>query len=250
LKVIRTVKNWPTYGADYLELLNREHITLTLRDGTKFRMRPGTSDRKIFNEVWIHRAYTPAGFEIGEADYVVDIGAHIGAFSILASKYAKRGMVYAFEPVPQNFEMLKQNACINKVTNIVPHDAAISDRSGERQLYLLSARNTGWNSFYTLGAGYQTAIAVRTLSLEKVVEERGIPRIDLLKMDCEGAEYDILFACPARVLKFIRRISLEYHDVGEGRNVISLERFLSRKGFEVEVRSDDFKILYARNLSI
>src|SRR5437016_3725690 len=146
-------------------------------------MRPRTSDRKIFNEVRIHRAYTPAGFEIGEEDYVVDIGAYIGVFSILASKFAKRGEIYAFEPAPQNFEMLKQNVCINKVTNIERQDAAVSDRPRERPLYLLSSRNTGWNSFYTPGTGYQTAIAVRTLSLEKVVEERCIPRIDLLKMD-------------------------------------------------------------------
>ena len=243
VRVIQTVRNWPLYAGDYFGVVHQERILLTLRNGTRCVIRPGTADRGIFNEVWLHQYYTPAGFEIGPADCVVDIGAHIGLFSLYAATRTQRP-IYAFEPEPANYAVLTENIGLNAAA-IIPTCAAVSDRAGERELSL-SHHNTGWNSFYMDNATDKHTIRVATVSLEQVVDTYQLSQVDFLKMDCEGAEYDILLTSPAHVLNGVRRISMEHHTIDADRTVGHLERFLTRQGFSVRITYGWGGMLYAK----
>jgi len=74
---------------------------------------------------------------------------------------------------------------------------------------------------------------VQAHSLEDFFLDQDIDRVDLMKMDCEGAEYEILFGVSERTLARIDRLIMEYHDVGEGRNHHALVAFLVKSGFVV-----------------
>ncbi|MCH6580602.1 MAG: FkbM family methyltransferase [Nitrospinae bacterium] len=76
-------------------------------------------------------------------------------------------------------------------------------------------------------------IRVNRVTLEDIFETYGLERYDFLKMDCEGAEYDIFYNCPDGILARIDQIAMEVHHGAEpGRNTDALERFFNDKGFK------------------
>jgi len=245
VKVIMVIKNWPVFFAEHLHLIKRDSIVYVSRTGMRCKTRPETSDRLTLNMVWVHGFYNPKGISIGLRDIVVDIGAHIGTFSIMASKMAKEGRVYAFEPEPNNFSLLEHNISINRAGNIVPFNMAVSGKAGNR--FLNVSGNNVDHSFFLKGGKNDKRLSVNTITLKDIMRKNGIKHIDFLKMDCEGSEYDIFFNCPNEVLKKVKMISMEYHDIDGSKNSSTLEKFLSEKGFDIRVVPER-KLLYARNL--
>jgi hypothetical protein len=122
--------------------------------------------------------------DIGMDDIVIDIGANIGAFSLLAAKKAR--WVHAYEPVM--FDVLRKNIELNVANNVVPHHYALGD--GKEM-------SIKWQG---------KTVTVPTMTLTGMVELAG-GRCDFLKCDCEGAEWGIL----PRELLDIRRIEIEFH---------------------------------------
>ncbi|MEK6817269.1 MAG: FkbM family methyltransferase, partial [Nanoarchaeota archaeon] len=211
-KLIKTIKNYPVYLKDYFGKIKDKYLIYKLRNGLKYKLRGGSTDRFIINEVWLHKAYTPKGFEINKNDIVVDIGAHAGIFTILASYYAKNGKVYAFEPMKENFELLKENIKLNLAKNIEAINRAVSNKSGKLNFYVSQTKNKGQNSIYNLGHS-QKQISVEKISFKNFLKK--IKKIDFLKIDCEGAEYEILFSLSKKELEKIKKISMEFHNYGK-----------------------------------
>ena len=119
---------------------------------------------------------------------VVDVGAHIGYFTLLAARrVGPTGKVYAFEPVPYNYNLLVKNIALNGYENIVPVQKAVSNKVGAATFYLHP--NQVGHSFYpeTLGRS-KTAITVETTTLDQFLAEQGWPPVQMVKMDIEGAE--------------------------------------------------------------
>lgn len=86
---------------------------------------------------------------IKKGDVVVDIGSHIGYFTILMSKLVgEAGKVYAFEPEQKNFELLKKNIEFNKCSNVILNQIAITDYTGKIKLYLTNKSNSGTHSIH------------------------------------------------------------------------------------------------------
>ena len=238
--VLKKIKNWPLYFLDYFKLIKNKNIIYVFRDGLKVKLRSGTSDRNVVNDVLIQNFYTPKGFEIKSKDTVIDIGAHIGTFSLFASRFAKS--IYAFEPLASNFDILKENIKINGFHNIEAYNVAVADQTGMRDLFVVQG-NAAANSLY-LETELKTKI--KTISLDDIVNQNKILQIDYLKLDCEGAEYDILMKCSSDVLSKIKTIGMECHDIDKSRNLSSIKEFLERKGFRVEVAPWHHKMVYAR----
>ena len=246
LGFVRTVRNWPRH---YLGRCVRSTRPLIydLRNGLRFETRPGTLDAAIFKEVFVHRLYTPAGFEIGPRDVVVDIGAQIGAFSVFAAQAAASGRVIAFEPAPANFELLQHNIELNSLPNVETLPRAVSGVAGERELRL--SQNTGGHSFHAVEKAAPIAvIRVAAVTLADVARERELPQIDFLKMDCEGEEYGIIEGCPDELLRRIRRLAMEVHDLDDTRNAVRLRERLIARGLEVrhEAKPDGTSMMWAR----
>ena len=119
---------------------------------------------------------------------VLDVGAHIGYYTLLAARQAgPEGKVYAFEPELENHALLLENIELNGYQNVVPVKMAVSDRTGTADL-ILTALDSGRHSMYHHGLPEQGSLAVETTTLDAFVESLDWPRIDLVKIDVEGAE--------------------------------------------------------------
>lgn len=123
---------------------------------------------------------------------VIDVGAHVGYYSLLAAKQVgPNGKVYAFEPEPHNYELLQRNVALNGRSNVLTFKEAISDRVGSAKLYLTKLDN-GRHSTYRHGLPESGCIVVDTTTVDAFLGGRGWPRVDLVKIDVEGAELDVL----------------------------------------------------------
>lgn len=124
--------------------------------------------------------------QVKSGDVVVDLGANIGYYTLLFAKWVgAKGKVYAFEPEPENFEILKKNVELNGYKNVVLENKAVGERSGKAKLYL-SEENSG--DHRTFGDGARRVVEVDQVALDDYFG-RHKGKIDLIKMDIQGAEY-------------------------------------------------------------
>ncbi len=143
-------------------------------------------------QLGINRIYEPEMTDffikhILPGDTVLDIGAHIGYYSLLfADKVGKSGMVYSFEPDPSNFSILSKNIEINEFSNIKLINKALSDKSGEINLYE-SEKNSGDHRIYDSGE-QRKCVHIEAIRLDDMKNDIKKP-IKLIKMDIQGAEY-------------------------------------------------------------
>ncbi len=125
---------------------------------------------------------------------VVDIGANIGYFTLLAARLVgKKGKVYAFEPEPRNYNMVLKNIALNGYENVVPVQKAVSNASGVVKLYL-SSKDIGAHTIRQHHDKMQfdekesgEFVEVESVTLDEFFNDKRHP-IDVIKMDIEGAE--------------------------------------------------------------
>ena len=120
---------------------------------------------------------------------VIDIGANIGLYSLLAGKtVGPTGKVIAFEPVPEIFGRLEKHILLNGVINIVPQCLAISDANGSHTFF--SGRYGSLGSLFRQETS--RTITVPTETLDSFLRRNAIKKVDAVKVDAEGAEMHIL----------------------------------------------------------
>ena len=123
---------------------------------------------------------------------VVDIGAHVGYYSLLAaSRVGPTGTVYSFEPEPGNYGLLVRNLDLNGYKNVVTVNKALSSRPGPVPFFLTSL-DSGRHSVYSHGLPDGGRIEVEAATLDEFFQTEGWPSIDLVKIDVEGAEATVL----------------------------------------------------------
>jgi FkbM family methyltransferase len=237
-KIIHIVKNYWTYFIVLCGLSKRPFLHLFLRDGTVLHIRNNRNDLDAFTEIWIHDDYTKEGHDVEEGDVVVDIGAHVGLFTLLASQKASK--VFSIEPLELNHNQLLINKYLNNKHNISTSKICISGTDGEIELY------THEKEYFMLSMTKQeagcTKVKVPCVTLKTFMEQNNIQNIDFLKMDCEGSEHAIIDACDNETLRKISKVSAECHDIGE-RNAKHIVETMRHRGFNVKLVG---KMMYAK----
>lgn len=188
-------------------------------EGSRIRLDP--QDRTISEAIFLYGTWEP--FEIELVSSVVrpeqsflDIGAHIGYYSLAAARAMEgRGRVYAFEPSPVNFALLQENVRMNGLEGVIhPVHAALFREPSEIELYL-AEHNSGDNRIYPSTPGEDTYVNGHVSGERRVVKvpalvgddflaEQGVEKVDVIKLDVQGAEMDVLSG--------LRR-TLEYPDL-------------------------------------
>jgi FkbM family methyltransferase len=206
-------------------------ITIKLKNGLKFKVRARTMDKAVLKEVWVNNLYGRHNFEISENDTVIDIGGHIGFFSIYAACKAKMGKVITFEAFNENYKLLKENIDLNKISNITLENTAVGKENGTSRLFLSADNNTGGHSLH-LKKESGNFIDIPVMAFDEVLKKYKLEKVDYLKLDCEGAEFDILLNASEESLKKIKKIVMECHDHGNNTSE-KMVKFLEKKGFKV-----------------
>lgn len=186
-------------------------VTLQLRD---FDVDLDIYSREVAGlwEIFQERQYLelpPAA--TNEQRVVVDVGANVGFFTIKQMlQFGSRLKLIAFEPDPRTYERLQRN--VNRIRTRTASDIrcvnrALDTHSGEAQF----VRNVSVESHVSDGPGEAPGITVQLTTLDSVVEQEGIHRIDLLKIDVEGHELKVLAGARHKALPITENITLEYH---------------------------------------
>jgi len=149
-----------------------------------------------------------AWYLINGDDIVIDVGASAGAYSVLLSRKVKNGKIYAFEPNPYATILLYKKIKRYNLKNIIVVQKAVSNRNGTIRLFLNKDRSGSSIFKYDHYSSYE--MMVETVKLDNYIKER---KIDLIKIDAEGAELLILEGMK-NLLKSTRVIICEYWPEG------------------------------------
>ena len=205
--------------------------------------RPGSSDTEfIYNillkkgkrgEYWVPREIKPR--------IIFDIGANVGVTAIFFSYRFPSAQVHCFEPVSENCIILKQN--IEHYPNITLHQVALGSVDGELEIYASdNATNYGGFSFYYNGTKEVPRIGVKARNAGRYCKEIGVSSVDLIKIDTEGAEFDIIKAMDPELIRKTSWIIGELHS----RKDFMLLDYLSQ-WFDIDLKKTLRKPLYMFN---
>jgi FkbM family methyltransferase len=195
----------------------------------------------IYNEVWhcdVYRiAKRTSPFLIGRFDTVVDLGANIGLFTIRAAKLARRGLVLAVEPDPDNYSLLTTHLHQAGIDNVVTDKVAVGKHAGTGRLLRVTfgthtMAEDSWSGADQLD-NTDESLEVPCVPLAELLDRHQIDQVDLLKMDIEGSEWDVMESTPPALWSRIRRVVLEYHDVIHPKSAEFISGRLNELGYRV-----------------
>jgi len=221
LRCFALVKHPLRFIRCYMTLQLPEERLVEFRNGMKIHLSSHPHDLVTVFVIFVRRDYG----RVTPAQTVVDIGANIGVFALYAaSEGAAR--VEAYEPNSEAFALLRRNIEVNGLQGaIIPRQLAVTAQAGQQVSF--PKRASAYNAIVRQGAPTtEECETVQTTSLEELAQP--LSSVDLLKVDCEGAEYEILLGCRPQTLAKVRQLRLEYHN---GR-VQELTAHLARSGLK------------------
>jgi FkbM family methyltransferase len=167
----------------------------------------------MFAEVWFCKSYDIPGVSLRPGDLVLDIGANQGFFSCYAAQKGAR--VVAFEPDPTSFATLERNLARNNFTGrVTTRREAIGAQRGVADFFVSPMLGGGINTTSAAFASkfdHVLSAQVPCVTLGDVLKENGGERVRLCKLDCEGAEQEILRSLKPDEAAMIDGFALEYH---------------------------------------
>lgn len=142
---------------------------------------------------------------------MIDAGANIGTFSIYGSAFNVE-KIYAIEPFPMTFDQFKKNIDLNSLNpKVESFQLALSGTDGTRKMDLSPGPSQSRGLLDTTNEG---GLTVPSISLKSFLSKIGAEKIDLLKIDIEGGEYDVFEHCDQETFNKINEIVMEYHPTG------------------------------------
>ena len=174
---------------------------------------------------------------------VFDVGANIGELTLLFSRFAAGGQVHAFEATTRGFAQLTAVCRASQRSNIILNHAAVTDHEGTVAFHVYDDEHLSWSSLaprplenYGISIAPPVVEEVPAMTLDRYCEQHGIEQIDLLKVDVEGAEYQVLRG--ARRLMQARQVRCITFEFGQttfdmGNRPADLESLFSEMGYKV-----------------
>ena len=196
----------------------REASTILWLDGLKVRLFPGNETSRV---LFLTGLYEPNEFcwlerHLKPGMTVIDGGANMGLYTLYAARrVGPLGTVLALEPSEREFRRLAAHVRLNRLRNVRCRRVALGRSQGRGRLRIAAEWNAGHN---TLGEfGYEATELVRVeevkvRALDAIVADEGLDRVDLIKLDLEGAEYDALLGAEATIRRFRPAILVELAD--------------------------------------
>ena len=196
------------------------------------------TDFDAFREVCIEDHYNFAQLKPGMI--VVDLGAHIGLFALPASfKVGREGKIIAIEPEMENFKKISENLALNKIDNVILVNIGISDSNGEEDFFI--HQSYGSHSFFR-PESFIDKIRIKVKTLDSLLDELKIDKVDMIKIDTEGAEMKILKGAKETLANNpkIKMAIAAYHYPKETEEVVN---YLKKLNFSPEISRGQFGLV-------
>ncbi|MEI6532211.1 MAG: FkbM family methyltransferase [Candidatus Roizmanbacteria bacterium] len=229
LKVIRVLLCELVNPFDCINLFVNKEIVLEFKNGIKLYCKE-IIELLIIYETMFRDDYKV--HDLKNPKYIIDVGGGIGDFSVFCAHRFPEAIVTVFEPGKASFKLLKKNILVNKLKNVVPIEAAVGN-DPEYKLFMDEKNAQNSTNNYK---NFQRSITVKGMKLDDVIKDH----VDLLKLDCEGGEYEILQNLSLSAYKKIRSISIEYHNHIIADEDIKIAKILKEKGYIIHSKHDPY----------
>jgi len=245
LTLTRTISNWPLVALDKTGAVGT--CRYRTRGGARFVCRSRSTDINEVVVVMSGREYPVEYLRLAPDAVVFDIGANIGSFAVLVESLNRdtplRG--YAFEPFADNFDLLLTNLDLNGTEHFQCHQVAIAGHDGA--VHIDTSVQPDAVRICDDGAG----VSVPAVRLSTFCRDNGIGRIDLLKIDAEGAEYPMLQADHEFFRTSVATALMEYHRVSDEHDLPWIVEKL-QPDFEISYihQSPSCGVLHLRNTNL
>ena len=193
----------------------------------------------VFKEIFIEDFYEYRKIKkyIPQNAVIIDIGANIGFFTFFILSKKPNAKVYLFEPFPENINFIKKTIEANHQleNKMIISSNAVTENNGQIIPFYVSdnVEQTAVASIYkNFDTRNSKKIDVQTTNLESIFIKNNLNKIDVLKLDCEGSEFPILYSAPIPLLMKIKLILIEVHNLdSENNNNTELVSYLKKNGF-------------------
>jgi FkbM family methyltransferase len=181
-------------------------------------------------------------FNTKQGDIVVDVGAHMGKYTIIASKrVGANGKVIAIEAHPGNYEMLNRNIKLNGLTNVTTLNYAVYSKESKIKLFLPGEKSnhTIYNTLISSRAtNEEKFVEVNANTLDSLLQQGGISHAEVnwIKIDVEGAEFEVLKGAHD-IMSNSNNITflIEIHNLEDGKNLYrQIMDLMEKHNFKVE----------------
>jgi FkbM family methyltransferase len=220
------------------DLKDKNHRISSLSwNNKKVYYRTSTSDMTLIYEILLQSKYKSEYFFPDELNpkIIFDIGGNIGITAIYLSSKFPDAIIYTFEPLTENFEILKKN--IQHYQNIKAFNVGLGAKNGSFKVFLSNdSENFGGVSLYPdpVGNVAESYVLCEVNNINDIVKKHNIGIIDLIKIDTEGAEYDILLSLEEKTLRNVSWITGELH----GNRDFEVLNYLENLGFSIALKKE------------
>lgn len=237
VNLIQNHKNWLSYLIYKFTRYGKSDFVFRTRSGMNIQV-PGRL-LHTYKECFLDETYLKGLTKkiAKKHPVIIDIGANVGYFSLSMFSHFPGAMIIAIEPMPNNFSLLTKYKNSFSGFDFIILNQAVAKESGELEIHYNA------NDSYTTSAtifdhtGQDSVIKVPSIQLKEVVENYKLEEIDLLKLDCEGAEYEILYNLDADTWNKVKALSIETHKGNrDGESQSELRLFIKKKGFTTFVK--------------
>jgi len=151
---------------------------------------------------------------IQDGDVILDVGAHLGWYSLTMAKKFPKSTIHAFEPLKPNFDILERNIKRNFISNVIPYSFGLSDRNIPSDFYYFELASPMGSRINVLSLDRCQTIPGKLQKLDDIVSLENIERIDYIKCDTEGNDLHVLYGAQESLVKFhpIIEINLFWND--------------------------------------
>lgn len=206
-------------------------------NGINIFYRENSADEFVLNHSFEKDIYllNIKGYTPKSGDIIIDIGAHIGTFAIYLASISAGINVYAIEASKDTYSYLQKNINENNISNVHSFHIALSGQIGKIKLFHdLKSGNWGHSISKNISDSFEE---VEATTLNEFIKNNNIGVCDLVKLNCEGAEFDILLNTDNNILsKSIKRLIILYHeDLSESSSYKSLLRHLKNSNFATTI---------------
>jgi len=231
---LKSIRNIHTFIFDFLGLLRNKEVIYKTRGGLKIIARTGSSDLKEIVIIHSDLEYPKRYFPRNRNSIIVDLGGHIGLFALYAYNNLAHlsPRIYVVEPSSNNFKYLQRNMKLNSFDEIKCFNLAIFEKDGKGRL----DNRKEFDEFRMMGSQDNTPCefeTVHTNKLKSFCVKNGIKKIDLLKMDVEGAEHIIFDKEIDFLKKTAKELFVEVHKLDNQHNMRTFEEQIKNNNFEI-----------------
>lgn len=220
--IFKTIKNWYIIPFDKAGI--KESVSYNFRNGTTLRCRCKSTDINEAVVVQSGLEYPTASCKFSTRSgkfpiVIMDLGGNIGAFSTWVKALNPESILslHIFEPHPGNISVLRDNLNRNGLRDAEVHEVAVAGKSGTVDLDV----STGFDAF-SIATTSRNMMTIKALSIRDFLAEKRLDQVDLLKMDVEGAEFEIIENDLEVIAATVSRLVVEFHGAPDSRRVIEM----------------------------